>query len=100
MKIQIDTKEKTLAVEENVNLDEFMKAVRKLFPNNEWKKYELKTQTIVNWTNPIIYERYPWRPYPWYEITYDSTGSAIETQIDNAVAEIELSTNVYNVEIN
>ena len=65
MRIQLDTNEKTIRVEESVNLDEFMKAVKKLFPNNEWKEYRLETNTIINWTYPIVYE--PYRVYPWWE---------------------------------
>ena len=80
MKIQIDTNEKMIAVEQDVNLNEFLKAVRKLFPNGEWKDYSLKTEVIINWSNPIYIEKWepyvPYSPYyPW--ITYG--GDSIST---------------------
>ena len=82
MKIQIDTNKKVISVEEDVNLDEFFKALKRLFPNGGWKEYALKTETIINWFNPIIYERElsPHTPYPWWPynpiITCDTVSGA------------------------
>lgn len=76
MKLQINTTEKTIKVEEKVNLKELLDNVKKLFPNNEWKEYTLETNTVINWTsNPIIirdytYPHYPWTTQPYY---YDGT---------------------------
>jgi hypothetical protein len=78
MKIQIDTKEKTIKVEENVNLGELCKVLDKLLPK-EWKGYCLLSGTVVNWTNPITWiftQPSPIIPYipiqPWQvgDITY------------------------------
>ena len=54
MKIQIDTKEKTIKVEETVNLGELCKVLDKLLPK-EWKSYSLQSGSIIFWSNPI-----PW----------------------------------------
>ncbi len=70
MKIQLDTNQKTIRVEESVNLNEFMKAVKNLFPNNEWKEYRIETNTVINWgTYPIYYEPQKFTPY-WWEQPY------------------------------
>jgi len=62
MNIQINTKEKTIKLAETVNLKELEEVLIKFFPNNEWREYNLETNTIINnWTSPIIIQRdYPW----------------------------------------
>lgn len=68
MNIQIDTNNKTIKLQEAVNLGEFREILLKLFPNDEWKEYKLETNTIINnWTNPIIVERHIYKDYfPWW----------------------------------
>lgn len=66
MKIQIDTNTKILKLEENTNLGDFVTALAKLFPDEEWKEYTLETNTIINnWVNPIIIDRWRYDYYPW-----------------------------------
>lgn len=91
MKLQIDTVNKTLKIEEAVNLNELIDALDKLFPNQEWKGYKLESTIINNWSNPIVIDRWPYNPYPNYPwITYGtSTGN-----------ELVLTDQVYNVSIN
>ncbi len=71
MKIQIDTKNKTLKVEDNIKLSELIKNLNRLFPNKEWKEYTLETSTnIYSWSNPIYIEKhYPANPAPYYPWT-------------------------------
>ena len=66
MKLQIDTKEKTIKVEDKINLKELMNGLKKLLPNGEWEKYSLETNTIIyNWRDPIIiYKDWPVYPLP------------------------------------
>ncbi len=98
MRIQLDTNQKTIKVEESVNLDEFMKAVKKLFPNNEWKEYRLETNTIINWTYPIVYE--PYKVYPWWETNpYISPGTITYKVIDITGASTESYSGVYNIQM-
>jgi len=67
MKIELDTTKKTIKVEEKVNLNELLKTIKKLLPNNEWKDFSLETNTIINWSNPIVIDRYNnWWDYPHY----------------------------------
>ena len=96
MKIQIDTKSKTIKIEEEVNLEEFFGMLTSFFPNDKWKEFSLKTEVIIDWVNPIVipcqpvYPVYPTYPYPWNEpiITYkDSSGSA------------PIADGVYNIEV-
>lgn len=57
MKIQIDTDNNILTIEDSVNLGDFIEFLNKLFPNEEWRKFKLEVKVIQNWTNPIIIER-------------------------------------------
>lgn len=96
MKLQLDTANKLIKVEEIVNLGEFTDALEKLLPDGKWKEFKLETQTVINWSNPIVIE--PYRPYistpPWWQqpwITYDET--------DATTPNYCLNSGVYNVEI-
>jgi hypothetical protein len=101
MKLQIDTEAKTIAIEETIELDELIKALRVMFPNDEWKKYKLEPKVITNWWNPIIIDRYPsypYNPYPWtFKI---DTGITCETTCaaapDNSTQPHQ---NIYNVSL-
>jgi hypothetical protein len=73
MKLQIDTEAKTIAIEDTIELDKLIKALRVMFPNDEWKKYKLEPKVISNWWNPIVIDRYPQypaNPWPWSPIIY------------------------------
>jgi hypothetical protein len=69
MKIQLDFAEKSIKLEDNVNLGEFTKKIKKLIP--DWADWTLTTNTIIhNWTNPIVIDpvypgpdQYPWQPF-------------------------------------
>ena len=69
MKIQLDLDNKKIRVEEETNLNEFFKAIKKLLPNDEWKQFTFDPTVINNWTNPIIIKEYPNYPsspiQPW-----------------------------------
>ncbi len=76
MKLQINTTEKTIKIEESVNLGELIEALKNMLP--DWKKYSLETNATINWISPTYIDIKPWwwvsRPdYPW--ITY-GTGTA------------------------
>ncbi len=65
MKIQLDLKNKIIKIEENVNLDTFIKNVKKLLPN-DWQQYTLQVATQIIWKNPIIYDDKTWENPYWY----------------------------------
>lgn len=117
MKLQINTSEKTLKLEERVNLHELFKLAKQLFPNDEWKEYNLETNTtILNWGNPIVIDRYPVYPSPltqpytpfwWQSPTYIcgattagiTAGSTNVTGGDSNAGTYTASNGVYNLEI-
>ena len=72
MKIQIDTANKILKIEESVNLKELFKIVNNLLPDS-WEEYTLESNSIIiGWQNPIIIENpvYPYQVYPWCQPYY------------------------------
>lgn len=65
MKIQLDTTQKIIRIEEKVNLKELFDILERLLPNELWKEFCLETTVITNFGNPIIIkptEIYP-QPY-------------------------------------
>jgi len=70
MRLQIDTKEKTIRVEDPVNLKELIDSIKNLLPDGAWKEFTLESAVIKGWVSPIIIDRYPpynpWPTYPWY----------------------------------
>jgi hypothetical protein len=93
MKIQIDTTNKIIRVEENVNLGELCKVLDKLLPK-EWKSFTLETNSFITWVNPIpwIY-RDPWViPYNPYPVTYSTGNPPLENPVTIC------KTGIYNIE--
>jgi len=76
VKIKIDTDNKTISVEKDINLGRFIEALDKLFPNQQWKEFTLETGIEIKWSNPIVIEKiipYHEPYYPWWTgpiITY------------------------------
>jgi len=101
MKIQLDTENKEIKVEETVNLGELTETLEKLLPNGEWKSFKLNTQTEINWTpNPfgVPYQPYqPHNPMPWERpwITYDGTDSI---NVSGEANSYNLKSGVFNIE--
>lgn len=74
MKIQLDTENKTIKVENDVKLKDLVDTLEKLLPKGEWKEFELQTNvTTTGWSAPIVVDRYvPSYPsYPWFCKTGD-----------------------------
>ena len=98
MKIQIDTSKKVLRLEGDVNLEEFMSKVKKLFPEGEWREYKLETNVEIRWSNPITIDRWAYPAYPWWT----SIAPTI-TYLDNSSGDVwmdsnEISSGVYCIE--
>jgi len=95
MRLQLDTTNKLIKVEESVNLGEFFEVLDRLLPGNKWKEFKLETQTLINWSNPIVITDpwYPWRPWYGEPITVSWTGTTSPTDVTT------LNQGVYNVEI-
>jgi len=94
MKLQIDTTNKTIKIEEPVNLKELTDLLEKLLPKGEWKEFKLEPQIIVNWNNPIIIEKELQCPSPYQQpwITCDVAGTG-KNEINYT-----LNPGVYNIE--
>ena len=84
MKLQINTDDKTITIEENINLGELYEALFEMFPKFAWKEYTLiPVKAIEHWTNPVTYPVRPWNELPWitpgtaplYPLTNPGTGS-------------------------
>lgn len=72
MKIQIDFDNKVIRLENSVNLGEFIDKIKLML--SDWNSFQLETNvTINNWSNPIIIDRYPTTPYPWYSPFYGTS---------------------------
>ena len=68
MKIQIDTFNKLITIEEQTNLNELFEAIQRLLPET-WKEWSIKSAKLINWSYPVIIKEYPTYPtyptYPW-----------------------------------
>jgi hypothetical protein len=53
MKIQLDTINKTITIEEDVNLHDFYEELNSLLPSGLWREFTLKVAKITEWRNPI-----------------------------------------------
>ena len=107
MKLQIDTKQKTIKVEENVNIEEFYKVIKKMFPNDVWKQFTLKTNTVINYSPWIIW-RYenPYFPdpstadlYPWYKYEYTTSDGTVNgvTPENGGAFTYKIEEGLYNI---
>ena len=98
MKIQLDTTNKTVKIEENIKVSKLIATLKKLLPE-DWKEFTLETHTTINnWGSPYIIREYPVYPkpyipsYPWYCTTSKSYG------VKENTADYSLKSGVYNVE--
>jgi len=99
MKLQIDTTNKSIKIENDIKLSDLISNLKKMFPNNEWKKFTLVTNTIIEqWTSPIIIREYP-RPYYPYEWPWYHTMSGGQYAVNNKQETFELKSGVYNVDL-
>lgn len=111
MKIQLDTDNKTIKIEQDVLLSKLITTLNALLPNKEWKKYTLQTNTVINnWNSPIVIkERYYSQPYyysqPWITYcsnTYKDGGSILSSNRiteNKQTAEYKVNSGLYNLEI-
>lgn len=73
MKLQLDFDLKTILIEDDVNLGEFIKKIKKVIP--EWKEWSFKTNTTINYNS---YPWYYWDNNHWFTnpIVYGTSGYA------------------------
>lgn len=72
MKARIDSKAKTIAIEESVPMDELLKFVKFIAPD-DWKTWKVETNVKFEFTStPIVIHDYsrPWTQPYWYGTAY------------------------------
>jgi hypothetical protein len=99
MKIQLDTINKTITIEEDVNLHDFYEEINSILPGGLWREFTLKVEKIKEWNNPITVTPHtpinPYtNPYPTYPQIWYGTST---TTTDN---NISLNYGVYNIKTN
>jgi hypothetical protein len=111
MKLQLDTTNKTVKIENDIKVSQLIKTLKSMLPN-DWKDFTLQTNvTINNWTNPIVWPivQPTIQPYyqPWYfgyqsnsgsYKSYVNTGSNLTNSL-NSVSGSSLKAGIYNVEV-
>lgn len=103
MKLQLDTTNKTIKVEENVKVSELIKLLKQILPN-DYLDFTLETHTsIVNWHTPYIIDRekpyIPWTS-PWMCNSTSDNLEKVEMMSSKGITqEYELKPGLYNIEI-
>jgi len=104
MKLQIDTDNKTIKIEEKVNLFDLMNKLQMLFPNDTWKEYTLESTQINNWSNPVYIQPYQqiWNQpyYNPFEVYCGTSNTYQGPNLRGGVSTLSSSNTIHNVEIN
>lgn len=100
MKIQLDTDNKVIKIDESINFGELVETLEKLLPEGKWKEFKLEAEVQVNWANPVITKEVPYQKYllyqkyPWWEqqpmVTYLNNSSDIKYELKSGIYNIEL----------
>jgi hypothetical protein len=103
MKIQLDTDAKTIKIEGNVTIGDFIKKIKLLLPD-DWQKYKLETNTVIQqWASPIIIRNWPIRPWtqPWWGVGAGTTiGGGFNHATNSATPrEVPQLKGTYNLEL-
>ena len=98
MNFQINTKAKTITLEENVNIFELLKVLKAWMPNGEWKSYQIAAVETSIGMSPIIIDRPFWydRPFWLNPVTYITNDQNIAIG-QNVSFENEQSQHVFSV---
>ena len=109
MKIQLDTVNKTITIEEDVNLHDFYEELNGLLPGGLWRDFTLKVEKIREWNNPITITPIDPNPSP-YTNPYPQINPGIDPwttpnnyppQIwyttSNSNNDLVLNTGIYNI---
>ena len=99
MKLQIDTKRKTITIESGINLGELFESLTLMFPKFAWKEYSIvPVKTIERWVDPILINQQPIFPaFPW--VTPSPTTSPIPFQPPYTITCGPVATTIGNGEI-
>jgi len=100
MKIQLDTTNKSIKIEEVVNLGELMDTLENLLPNGTWKEFNLETSIINNWINPIEIKPYI-NPYEYQDYPYKDIINPYQPWITwcETSQKYDIQSGIYNIEL-
>ena len=98
MKLQIDTKAKTIKIDESVNFGELMDSVKKLLPKGAWIEYRIEPTVIKEWISPVIINPAPMYPIQPNPFTPLPPWTVVGSSADNNLAGIQ-SDFIHNIEI-
>ena len=100
MKLQIDTTNKIITVEERVNLGTLIEQLSLLMPT-DWRDYSIECKVIQNWINPISIPTYPVPTYPvkpfWDQPWYVTCQN--ESRSSDYISNLNSAKAVYNLDI-
>ena len=99
MKFQLDFDLKTITIDEDVNLGEFVGKIKKIIP--EWKEWNFKTNTVINYNSYPWYVQ--WQPSLGYkdEFYYTTGGSTtVYDSLDGWSGNTLPSSGTYNLQLN
>lgn len=108
MKLQLDFDNKTIRIEEKVNLSLLYDTLKRLLPQGEWKEFDIEAYNKFLWNDPIVIPSTPYvpyvptiptqpivpNPYPWWinpVVTCDTPG--------NYSINYSVGTGSYNIDI-
>ena len=95
MKLQLDTVNKTITLEEKVKLSELFDLLEKLFPDGKWKDYKLESKQIINWTSPIVIEK----SRGWWETPLNPTWVYDPSNTAFSINPYEFQSGTYNFDV-
>lgn len=101
MKIQLDTENKRIKLESDVELSKLVETLDELLPDGKWREFTLQTNTtITRWDFPVIIrERSSWPTYPWYERPVRwSDGAVLKTEVSEPTGPYALKAGIFNIE--
>jgi len=86
VRIQLDTKNAIIVIEESTNLGELVEILKRLLPNGKWKDFRLEVKKEINLVlEPVIveylYNPKIWGTFPW--ITYGTNSSNLDGKVTN-----------------
>jgi len=90
---------KTIKIEEEVLMGEFMDKIKSLFPKKTWREFKLISGIITEWINPIIYPTYPTYPvYPQPWIIYTTSETHYENGSISSGMTVDYKPGIYNID--
>lgn len=98
MKLQLDTENKTITIEEDVNLHEFYEQINNILPGGLWREFTLKVEKIREWNNPItVTPQTPQTPLTPYPPTYPQIWYGTSNTDIIGGNNLTLTNGVYNI---